>query len=480
MSFVLALHRSQALKGRPRAIQAGAYLLLSVVVIFGLHRLNAAVQMKLLDSKAQCDALAKLVATFVGTKLTSERQITASGLVTPVTSATVIPATSNSVDPISPIEGLTGLGWNVISQSGNPTVINFQESRKPLPDMARSARYMGRLKGPLDVGIIEAKSISGLSSLASVANINKLRLAGNFPDISEIRTFVHLRSLDLIGGSNRNLEPIASLTQLRELTLEQPPRDLHADLSPLGSLVNLQKLIIYDFFNLTQIQPLSMLKSLRKLDLTATPVTDLSGALAIPGLMELTIDSQSLSALPALASKPIRDLHVRYQLGEKAPVDIGPVGYLHDLQAFDLSTALSVDISPLRQLNNLRSLEITGSSVSFGDLNPTIHLANPNVISELRALKKVGLAWVDIRDTNFLLGLDSLEEIYINQTRSLVDIRALGNLQALRSVQLVATSVVDISPLLSLSHLSVFTLQVTPARVDVITELRNRGVAIKE
>ena len=102
--------------------------------------------------------------------------------------------------------------------------------------------------------------------------------------------------------------------------------------------------------------------------------------------------------------------------------------------------------------------------------NFTVHLLDPATVGELHGLKKLGLSWVDIRDTNFMDGLGALEEVYINQTRSLSDIRTLGTLRTLRSVQLVATSVVDISPLLNLHQLRVLTVQVTPARLDVITE----------
>jgi hypothetical protein len=106
-------------------------------------------------------------------------------------------------------------------------------------------------------------------------------------------------------------------------------------------------------------------------------------------------------------------------------------------------------------------------------------LQDPAAIADLHNLKFLGLAWVDISNTDFLGGLGRLEDIYINQTRSLSDIRTLGTLTSLRSVQSAATSVVDISPLLNLVNLKTLTLQVTPARFDVITELKHQGVTIK-
>jgi hypothetical protein len=94
-------------------------------------------------------------------------------------------------------------------------------------------------------------------------------------------------------------------------------------------------------------------------------------------------------------------------------------------------------------------------------MNYTVHLQDPGVIADLHNLKFLGLAWVDISNTDFLDGLSHLEDIYINQTRTLSDIRTLGTLTSLRSVQLAATNVVDISPLLNLVNLKTLTLQVT-------------------
>ena len=88
------------------------------------------------------------------------------------------------------------------------------------------------------------------------------------------------------------------------------------------------------------------------------------------------------------------------------------------------------------------------------------------------------LAYVDLTDIGFLSGLTGMEELYIVWV-PLSDIRVLGTLGSLRTVELVGTNVVDILPLLALPNLQTFIIQETPARADVITELKKRGVTIK-
>ena len=380
---------------------------------------------------------------------------------------------------ISTIESLTKLGWTVVATANSPTVINFQNARAPLPDMSSSARYMKAMSGKINVGIIEASSLAGLSQLGTLRNIESLQLAGQFPDLSELRSFKLLQRLDLVGGSTRDLEPVGNLTQLRELILQQP-HEKSPDLRPLSTLSNLRRLVISGL----AVQGTSVLrtmKSLNQLDLTGTPISDLTGLRDLPDLTELIIDQRSIRALPELASSALKILRIRHTYESSVPVDLVPIGKLQNLNVLEITAAGSLALSPITSLHGLSELVVTGTAISITDFgNYTIHLVDQATIGELHGLKKLGLAWVDIKDTSFMAGLGSLEEVYVNQTRSLFDIRTLGTLQTLRSVQLVATGVVDISPLLDLRKLKVLNIQVTPARNDVIKELKDRGVIVKE
>jgi Leucine-rich repeat (LRR) protein len=345
--------------------------------------------------------------------------------------------------------------------------------------MAKSARYMKELKGKLDVGIIEASSLSGLSQLATVGNIDGLRLAGNFPDLDELRSFKRLPRLDLIGGSSLHLEPVGSLTQLRELVLQQP-HYRSPDLSPLGALVNLEKFSVYGFA-LSEIPALRTMKSLKYLDLTDTPVADLSMLRELPDFNELVIDQRSIPILRGLAGSAIKTLQINHTDGIREPIDLSPLAALQKLTALKIMASTSLTLAPLVSIAKLSELTIWGTAVSFETFRDnSVHLVDPASIGELHELKRLELAWVDVTDTRFMVGLGSLEEAYLDQLHSLSDIRGLDTLNKLRFVQLVATNVVDIRPLLNVRGLKTLVVQVTPARNDVITELKNRGVLVKE
>jgi internalin A len=198
----------------------------------------------------------------------------------------------------------------------------------------------------------------------------------------------------------------------------------------------------------------------------------------LPTLAELSIDERSVPALSRLAGSRLRVLHIMHTDGIPGPIDLSPVADLASLEKLEITPARMLTLSPLRRMSNLSELTIIGTGVSFRDMGQSVHLEDPTAISELRNLKKLGLAWLDIKDADFLTGLNGLEEIFINQT-PLSDIRALGSLGSLRSVQLAGTNVVDITPLLNLTKLKTLIIQATPARLDVVTELQRRGVVVK-
>jgi Leucine-rich repeat (LRR) protein len=418
-------------------------------------------------------AWSKLLKPQESTSVAASNQASAPKLIVTAPS----PAATSQPSTESAVEGLTRLGWVVIADSENGTRIQFQDRSKPLPDMRESAKYIRLLRGHLSVGIIEALSLHGLSNLGSIKNIESLTLAGAFNDLADLRTMKLIQRLVLVGLSVGDLRSVGSLVQLKELTLEQRPNRM-LDITPLSTLVNLQRLTIVQF----PIQGLSALRSMNSLstlNLTGSVVADLAPLHDLTTLRELTIDQRMVPGLAALTGGNLKTLHVTHSDGIADPIDLTPIAGLASLEFLDITAAGSINLAPLRKLSGLSKLIVTGTTVSFRDFNYTIHLQDPNAISDLHNVKMLGLAWIDVQNTDFLRGLDGLEEIYINQTRSLSDIRTLGTLKSLRSVQLAATNVVDISPLLDLPNLRTLTLQVTPARLDVVTELKRQGVTIK-
>ncbi|AFY34649.1 leucine-rich repeat domain-containing protein [Calothrix sp. PCC 7507] len=90
-----------------------------------------------------------------------------------------------------------------------------------------------------------------------------------------------------------DLQPLASLTHLRELNLND--QLLIHDLKPLASLTKLQILSLANN-KITDIKPLNKLKQLRKLDLINNQITDLSPLKNLPKLQEVQLSGNPLSS----------------------------------------------------------------------------------------------------------------------------------------------------------------------------------------
>ncbi len=380
---------------------------------------------------------------------------------------------------ISPIDELTKLGWVVTSDSKNGTQFNFQQNSKPLPDMRRSEELLAMVQDhPFAVGIIGVSSLAGLSVLGQLKQMESLMIAGgDVGDLSELKSMRLIRSLNLSAVPAIDISPVGNLTQLRELKIQQPSSPL--DIGSLKTLTKLEKFLVSNG-SLRGFDALSGMKSLTSLDLTGTPVRDLSPIRDLPVLTDLRIDQRSIAGLNMMSGSKLKALHIIHDDGDVELIDLNLVVNLHDLQTLDLFPSKMIVLSPVRNMKHLTELTITGTPFTFGDIyNLTVHVQDPAAISELHNLKKLGMAWVDIQDIGFITGLDGLEEVYVDWA-PVREIQPMGTLFSLRSVQLVGTGIVDITPLLNLTRLKLLTIQRTPARSDVVAELRRRGVVIKE
>jgi len=115
------------------------------------------------------------------------------------------------------------------------------------------------------------------------------------------RTKLDLRPTRFIGNAFNDLppeerfiidlQPIASLTHLEELNLDN--NFLIHDLKPLASLTKLQVLGLANN-KITDITPLSKLKELRKLDLSNNQITDLFPLQQLPNLLEVQLSGNDL------------------------------------------------------------------------------------------------------------------------------------------------------------------------------------------
>ena len=168
----------------------------------------------------------------------------------------------------------------------------------------------------------------------------------------------------------------------------------------LENAVNLQELQLNDN-GITSLSPLGSLIHLQKLDLSGNP---LGGASHI---------------LDPLAGLPLTEL----KLGNCGITDISSLGGIGTLQYLQLYDNSITDISALQSLTGLTYLDLGGNSISnisaLGNLTGLTHLVlrgNPIgsflPISNLSALEYLDLSSTRLEgDISFLSGLNSLQEL---------------------------------------------------------------------
>jgi Leucine-rich repeat (LRR) protein len=370
--------------------------------------------------------------------------------------------------PAPPIEGLSELGWTV--QPGT-TEIQFEVANKPLPDMKASARYFRSLHKPFRLHLQSVNGINGLHLLADINECRKIEInAGEFSDISELRGFSRLASLGisqtpLNALSTVDSSPLSALTSLRELNLYSTRI---TDLGPIAKLSHLTTLNLKGTL-VRDLSPIAGLTLLESVDVTDTAVVDLSPLAHAASLRELGIDGKQAPGLARLTNlEHLRTLRII----DQSNVDLSAVGQLTNLESLFVWGPLVLNLSPLRTLDKLQELQIMGFAMRLSAVTGV------DALGDLKNLRRLTLGYMQVSDLTFVRNLAHLKEINIGMM-PVSSVAPLGGLSSLESVSLSRTNVVDISPLLDLPQLRKLSVQGSPARSDVLTELERRGVTIQ-
>ncbi|MGP4110023.1 NACHT domain-containing protein [Streptomyces sp. 4N509B] len=246
-------------------------------------------------------------------------------------------------------------------------------------------------------GFTEAQILGAVGS----TRLRELTLScGKIASLAFLERFRSLTRLSVIDGPEiTDLSPLTTLTSLDDLLLRLLP-ELH-DLRCLNDLPELRTLYVGDGVPITDLDRLPTRAPLTDLVLPSR-ITDLTGISAWPGLTRLTIldddhpptraSLAAIAGLPALTSLwiPPRTLHALRESGLSLPqvdelrlygvdehTDLKGLATLLPelaklrLVGYDPRGSGAVDLSPLRELGSLRSVEVEG------DLHATHHDALP-------------------------------------------------------------------------------------------------------
>ncbi|MDP4197646.1 MAG: hypothetical protein Q8940_21550 [Bacteroidota bacterium] len=178
------------------------------------------------------------------------------------------------------------------------------------------------------------------------------------------------------------------------------------------------------------------------------------GALTIDNLQLL--DSLQASGIPGRNITSLNGMEyctnlVYLHLGYQGLTDLRPIANLNKLQDLDLIHNLTiVDISPLSNLTNLRSLVIYGNPIQ-----------NISALSNMTKLTYLDASYTNVNDLSTLSRLVNLEELHLDGNGrgiAITDLEPLRNMTKLKFLSLVGRGISDITPLNNLSELTYLNL----------------------
>lgn len=240
-----------------------------------------------------------------------------------------------------------------------------------------------------------------------------------------------LTTLRLSSGAGKDgvsLEPLAQLTALKELSLSFSALDYQApkiDFSPLSALTELEQ--FSTSFNKNHgFSFLSDLPKLKTIDLRLDEDDDLSSLEEALTLEELTLQGP-FKSLPSLGKLDhLRTLTLTD--GCTSLEDIGGLRGLRGLTSLTLNITKDMDLSPLRELTSLETLQLRNGAYESCKLE-----IDSAVLEPLKALKDLGIVGVRALDLRPIGTLPALEKLYLGGCHS-ANFEALLSLKKLREL----------------------------------------------
>jgi internalin A len=220
--------------------------------------------------------------------------------------------------------------------------------------------------------LLASESITNLTPLANLTKLEYLDLNQNYTieDISPIYNLTNLTKLILYSNPIKDISGLGSLTKLKELYLMYTPIK---DISSLSKLINLETLYLDcsgTGITLNSIEPLRNLTNLKTLYLAATGITDISPLENLTELSLLVLSFNNLTEISPISKmiKLIR-LYISFNKIEK----IDGIKLLENLDYLDATNNQIKDISEMQYLPNIHLIGLSGNKIE--DIAPLV--ANP-------------------------------------------------------------------------------------------------------
>ncbi|MCK2053800.1 leucine-rich repeat domain-containing protein [Methylobacterium sp. 37f] len=282
----------------------------------------------------------------------------------------------------------------------------------------------------------------------------KILILQGFAPPVDWRPFI--REISFQGSNINNIELLSDLYALEKLNLWETGI---SDTSPLSKLYNLTELNLGNT-TINNISALSTLNKIEILDLWNTSVTDISPLSGMTALRSLDLARTSISDAEPLSSlRVLEDL----DLTGTQVNDLSPLAVLTNLEKLSLGNTEIDDLSPLLKLQKLKILNAWGNKIidlsSISKLTNLIYLdlensnlADLSVLSKLNNLMSLNIEGTQVRDLSPLSGMVDMRVLQLGSTK-VSDLSPLADMMELKKLDLESTDVSDLSPLADMIEL---------------------------
>ena len=245
----------------------------------------------------------------------------------------------------------------------------------------------------------DEKGISDLRGLEHATRLERIEFRHNaISDLSPLKDLTRLNNIKLRGNRITDVSPLAELTNVDWLGLEE---NAITDLSPLRNLIKLNGIGISGN-PVSDVSPLASLVSLEGVAAWSTPISDFSPLSRLPRLRWIEFgNDRSVTKIPSL--KGLRTLR-RLEIRGTGISDLSSLAEFTQLEWLELVDNLISDVSPLVKLKNLETLNLDANLIS--DPSPLAQLTDlevlyleNNVISDVSSLARFrNLDRLDLRN----------------------------------------------------------------------------------
>ena len=338
-----------------------------------------------------------------------------------------------------------------------------------IEDITLSDRYIDEA-----VRALLRKSDDVVLSTADLWNITSFTMPKDAENYNDLQYLPYLESLSIDSGNFADLNGLASLSYLKELTIRNS--DLSAaDLATIASLPNLRKLTLENC-SLSSIAALAGAKNITHLDLSNNAFRDLSALSEMTRLEVLNLSHNAVTELDQLSKLTnLRELNVSYNsittvaalagcsnlstlnISYNSLVSLENIDSLKGLFALDASHNDLTDVTPLTGCPALTELDISHNSVAnisaLSALNNLVTFRfNYNKVTQLPQWEKdCNLVTIEgshnqISSVKALGGLSQLNFVILEYNK-LTNVDALAECHNMIRVDIFGNSVKDVSKL---------------------------------